>query len=66
MSNGPFMGFVAFQDEVLSFQRRQLDLAGQALKAGETLVDLQKAGQEAAESGVKAWIKWVELWTPKR
>jgi hypothetical protein len=66
MSDDPFRGFVAFQEEVLSFQRRQLDLAKRSLESGQTLVELQKAGQAAAEAGTKAWLAWVDLWTPKK
>jgi hypothetical protein len=66
VSDNPFLAFVAFQEEVLSFQRRQLDAAKQAIAAGEDMVKFQRAGQEAAEAGVKAWLAWIELWTPRK
>jgi hypothetical protein len=65
MSQHPFLAFVAFQQEVLSFQRRNLDMAARALAAGEDLALFQQHAQEAAMAGAKAWVAWVDAWTPK-
>jgi hypothetical protein len=59
------MGFIAFQQEVLRFQQRQLDLVQTGLKAGQDDVAFQKAAHDAAMCGVKAWQSWIALWTPK-
>jgi hypothetical protein len=61
----PFMGFIAFQEEVLRFQQRQLDLMQTAMQAGQDGVAFQKAAHDAALSGVKAWQSWIALWSPK-
>ncbi|WP_298687227.1 hypothetical protein [uncultured Sphingomonas sp.] len=65
MNQHPFMGFVAFQQEVLRFQKRQLDLMETALKAGQDEVAFQKSAHEAAEAGIQAWQNWIALWSPK-
>ncbi|HEX8446341.1 MAG TPA: hypothetical protein VF649_06975 [Sphingomonas sp.] len=65
MSADPFLAFVAFQQEVLSFQRRNLDVAARALAAGEDMVAFQLKAQEAAMAGAKAWTAWIDTWTPK-
>ena len=65
MSGHPFMGFIAFQEEVLRFQQRQLDLAKTAMRAGQDGKAFEQAAHEAAQAGVKAWQQWIALWTPK-
>jgi len=65
MSQHPFLAFVAFQQEVLSFQRRNLDVAARALAAGEDMVAFQLQAHEAAMAGAKAWTVWIDAWTPK-
>ena len=65
MSADPFMAFVAFQQEVLSFQRRNLDVAAKALAAGEDMVAFQRKAHEAGMAGAKAWTAWIDAWTPK-
>ena len=60
MSAGdPFMAFVAFQREVLSFQQRNLDLTARALKMGQDVLTLQAEAHKAGMAGVGAWLAWV-------
>jgi len=61
----PFMGFIAFHQEVLRFQQRQLDLMETALQAGQDGASFTKAAHEAAEAGIQTWQKWIALWTPR-
>jgi hypothetical protein len=65
MSAHPFTAFISFQEEVLSFQQRQLDLARTALQAGQDPVSFQHAAERAAAAGIKAWQTWIALWTPR-
>ena len=66
MSGDPFMAFVAFQREAITFQQRQLDLVKTALASGQDVAAFQQAAADAAEAGVKTWQSWIAVWTPRR
>lgn len=66
MKGDPFLAFVAFQREVLSFQQRNLDLMQRAIDAGEDVAEFQQKAHDAAMAGAKAWTAWVSLWVPKK
>jgi hypothetical protein len=62
----PFSAWVSFQEEMLKLQKAQLDAARKALEAGSHMAAAQKAGEQAAHAGLKAWASWFDLWTGKR
>jgi ferric-dicitrate binding protein FerR (iron transport regulator) len=57
-----FSTAVELQREIVRAQRAQIDAAGEMLKAGERLQQMQEAGTKAAEANVRAWRAWAKLW----
>jgi len=53
------------QREIIRAQKAQMDAAKKALEAGQQMIDLQEAGQKAAEANLKYWKQWAKLWGVK-
>lgn len=53
------------QREIIRAQKAQIDAAAKALEAGQQMIDLQEAGQKAAEANLSYWKQWARLWGMK-
>ena len=53
------------QREIIRAQKAQMDAAKKALEAGQQMIDLQEAGQKAAEANLSYWKQWAKLWGVK-
>ena len=53
------------QREIIRAQKAQMDAAEKALDAGQQMIDLQEAGQKAAEANLSYWKQWAKLWGVK-
>ncbi len=57
-----FSTAIAIQQEIIRAQQDFVKAQQAQLDAGKQFVELQKAGQKAADANVKAWKVWAGLW----
>lgn len=61
-----FTPWIKLQEDMLAFQRSQIDAATRAASAGQDMLSAQKAAQSAAQANMKAWESWMGLWGGRR
>ena len=56
---------IAMQQQALTLQRRQIDVAPRMMAVGQDMVAAQQKSAEALHAGQKAWSGWLSLWGAK-